>query len=146
MAGSEIYDEIYTIDPNTNEKIILKTKNQTQPPKPKTQVNAPVNEAYMIDPQTGQKINLENYDNITSSIDPSYAYQRSQENNNQNATPIIENYNINATTIFPQRGISQEYQDKNKEMDPNKSVSLLTVSSLEYSFKLNFASIPFFFL
>ena len=130
LAGSEIYDEIYTIDPNTNEKIILKTKNKTQPPQPKTQFSASVNEAYMIDPQTGQKINLENYDNITSSIDPSYAYQRSQENNNQNATPIIENYNINATTIFPQRGISQEIQDKSKEMDPNKSVSSLTVSSL----------------
>ena len=29
LASSEIYDEIYTIDPNTKEKIILKTKNKT---------------------------------------------------------------------------------------------------------------------
>ena len=151
LAGNEIYDEIYTIDPNTNEKHILKTNNQTQPPKPKTHVNPPVNETYMIDPQTGKKINLENYDNITSSIDPSYAYQRSQEMNNQNTTnttPIIDNYNINATTIFPQRGISQEI-DKSKETDLNKSASLLTVSSLanipynEYP-AVQFSKEPFF--
>ena len=130
LADNDIYDEIYTIDPNTKEKIILKTKNQTQPPKANTHVNVNANETYLILPQKGKKINLENMDNITSSIDPSYAYQRSQEMNNQNATPIIENYNINATTIFPQRGISQEFQDKNKEFDPKKSASLLTVSSL----------------
>ena len=127
LVDNVIYDEVYTIDPNTKEKIILKTKNQTQPT---TYTNVPANETYLLAPQKGQNINLENMDNITSSIDPSYAYQRSQEMNNQNTTPIIENYNINATTIFPQRGISQDLQDKNEEFDPKKSASSLTVSSL----------------
>ena len=128
-----IYDEVYTIDPHTNEKIILQTKNQTQPPKKtKIQTNLPTQETYMIDPQTGQKINLENLDNINSSIDPSYAYQISQEMNNQNiqnTTPIIENYDINPP-IFPQKGISQDIQGKKNELDPKKSASLLSVSSL----------------
>ena len=47
LAGNEIYDEIYTIDPNTNEKHLLKTNNQTQPPKPKTHVNTPVKSSFI---------------------------------------------------------------------------------------------------
>ena len=130
LIDNDIYDEVYTIDPHTKEKIFLKTKNQVQSPKLHAYANAPVNDTYLMAPQKGQKVNLENIDNITSSIDPSYAYQRSQEVNNQNITPIIENYNINGTTIFPQRGISQDYPVKNKEFDPKQSASSLTVSSL----------------
>ena len=152
----ESVDETYVIDPNTGKKIILQIKNH---PKVHTHaytqqnnvMNLPQNKTYGITQQQGLKKSLNNniyqpqpktndditasaYHDINASIDPSMAsMQRNKQSNEiayqEQKSPIIENYNIN-TTILPPYGQGNQIQKDMAALDPKKSASLLTVSSL----------------
>ena len=150
------YDETYMIDPKTGKKIILEKKpskanSQFQQNNLKNipQKNQLQNTTYQPQLQTNNDITGSTFQDITSSIDPTMAnMQRTQKTNekaNQDQnSPIIEYY------VDP-KNYEREYNKQNDiaSLDPNKSASLLTVSSLanipyKGYHKAGFSKEPFF--
>jgi hypothetical protein len=150
------YDETYMIDPNTGKKIILEKKPskanaqfQQNNLKNIPQKNQRQSTTYQPQLQTNSDITGSTIQDITSSIDPTMEnIQRTQKTNEkarqEQNSPIIEYY------VDPKK-YERGYNKQNNiaSLDPNKSASLLTVSSLanipykEYP-KAEFSKQPFF--
>ena len=140
---NEIVEETYTIDPKTGQKYILQTNPKNKTHQNNNQIyNQQVNKnQYPIDFKTGNKIpqykledNLTSstYQDLTLTIDPTLQKdqkKRSHEiNYNNEPTPILENLN---QTIFSSQGIFDGEQITDVyQLNPKKSATLLTVSSL----------------
>ena len=139
----EYYDETYIIDPNTGKKIILETNSPSKANNyinQKNLKNIPQkkqiqNSAYQVQPQNNNDITSSVFQDITSSIDPTMAnIQRNKKSHEivyqEQNSPIIEYY------VSPDASGQGKQNDNDiAQIDPTKSASLLTVSSL--------ASIPY---
>ena len=168
-------EETYMTDSITGEKLVLQTVyykkgNTNNATNQNNKIKIYQNKEYTKAPQEFNKIHFQNnntylpeiqinnttantFQDITSSIEPNIANMQRKLKSSQivyqeQRSPIIENYNINPTIVSP-HGQGYKIHNDIDELDPRKSASLLTVSTLanipynKYS-SAEFSKEPFF--